>query len=110
MEVDYAAMGSRVRRLRLAQHMTQEQLAEARHISFSFFCHIVGGTPEMSLGTLTALSRTLHVPADELLFGPSGDAARALPRLLEGLTFGDAAQEERSRAAVLALARGMDAS
>lgn len=28
MEVDYAAMGSRVRRLRLAQHMTQEQPPE----------------------------------------------------------------------------------
>ena len=109
MEVDYAAMGSRVRRLRLAQHMTQEQLAEACNISFSFLGHIERGTRKMSLETLAAVSRTLHVPADELLFGPSGAAARALPRLLEGLSFRDAAQEERFRAAVLALVRGMDA-
>lgn len=54
MEVDYAAMGSRVRRLRLAQHMTQEQLAEACNISFSFLGHIERGTRKMSLETLAA--------------------------------------------------------
>ena len=109
MELNYAEVGGRVRDLRRARHLTQEALAEQCNISSPFLGHIERGTRKMSLETLAALSRTLHVPADELLFGPSGDAARALPRLLEGLSFRDAAQEERFRAAVLALVRGMDA-
>lgn len=72
--MDYAAMGGRIKQARKAQHLTQEQLAEACGLSAAFLGHIERGTRKASIDTLYALCRALNVSADYLI-GQSREAA-----------------------------------
>ena len=53
--VDYKDLGRRVRALRRAAHLTQEELAEQVGISASFMGHVERGSRVASLDTLVAL-------------------------------------------------------
>lgn len=52
MEVDYVALGQRIRSHRCALHLTQEELAERVGISASFLGHIERGSRVLSVETL----------------------------------------------------------
>ena len=69
---DAVAMGLRIRRLRLAQGLTQEQLSEKLGLSVSFVGHMERGSRLASLETLMGLSDALGVSADYLLRGEEG--------------------------------------
>ena len=76
-EIDYAAVGKRIRLLRKQQRMTQTALASQAGLSTSFCGHIERGTRIPSVETLYHLSIALDTTVDALLTGlPSLAAPR----------------------------------
>ena len=67
MNLDYKAIGKRVRARRNERGLTQEQLAERAGISPAFVGHIERGTRVLSVQTLYSLARALDCSADYLL-------------------------------------------
>ena len=65
--IDYAAMGGRIRNARQAAGLSQSELAERCCLSISFLGHIERGTRKMSLETLVAICDILNLSADYLL-------------------------------------------
>lgn len=59
-------MGDNVRRLRKAKGLTQEQLAEAAHISAVHLNRIEGGKASLSVAVAYALADALSTSADSL--------------------------------------------
>lgn len=67
-ELDYIALGSRIRQAREAHNMTQEQLGEACNLSTAHIGHIERATRIPSIDTLYHIATSLHVSVDALLF------------------------------------------
>lgn len=67
MELDYPAIGRRIRRLRKAQGLTQQTLAEHAEQEPSNISHIERGATKLSLPTLVSIANALDVTTDELL-------------------------------------------
>lgn len=67
-ELDYTAIGVRIRQAREKQHLTQEQLGEACSLSAAHIGHIERGTRILSVDALFKISCILKVSTDFLLF------------------------------------------
>ena len=67
--LDYFAIGSRVRVLRMQYRLTQERLAEQVGISPSFIGHIERGEKKASLETMSCIAKQLHTTIDYLVLG-----------------------------------------
>lgn len=67
MDIDYKAIGRRVRTARLKANLTQEQLAECAELSLPHVSNIETGNTKLSLPTLLCLANILSVSADQLL-------------------------------------------
>ncbi len=67
--MDYYAIGQRIRKVRKANGLTQEQLAERVYISVPHMCHIENGNTKLSLEVFALIASALEARADELLFG-----------------------------------------
>lgn len=67
-ELDYVALGMRVRKAREIKGLTQEQLGEACSLSAAHIGHIERGTRVPSVETLFRISCALQVSTDTLLF------------------------------------------
>lgn len=80
MEVDYIALGQRIRSRRRALHLTQEALAERVGISASFLGHIERGSRVLSVETLVSLCTTLSATPNELLGMEHTALAAQLPQ------------------------------
>lgn len=65
--MDYVDIGRRVHRQRLAQGLTQEQLAEKINVSTSFVGHVERGSRKASLETMVAIANALGLSMDYLL-------------------------------------------
>ncbi|MCC8046442.1 MAG: helix-turn-helix domain-containing protein [Clostridiales bacterium] len=95
-ELDYKAIGKRIREARRAQKLTQEEAAERCDITSSFYGNVERGDKKMSLETLAKISRGLSVSADVLLFGSSASSSEMLSDLQEELRrAGDETQVEK---------------
>ncbi|MDE6873718.1 MAG: helix-turn-helix domain-containing protein [Lachnospiraceae bacterium] len=68
MEVDYTAIGKRVKQLRKERNMSQEQLAEQVGVSVPHMSNIETGKTKFSLPVLIGLANVLGVMPDVLLF------------------------------------------
>lgn len=66
--LNYYEIGQRIRKVRRAQDMPQEQLAEKVNISTVHMSHIETGSTKMSLAVLVEIAVALNVSTDELLF------------------------------------------
>ena len=66
--LDYSALGSRVKREREKQQLTQEQLAEMCSLSTSHVGHIERGTRIPSVEVLYKISCSLNISIDSLVF------------------------------------------
>ena len=64
MELDYAAIGRRIRMRRKAMGLTQQELVE---LEPSYVSHIERGATKLGLPTLVNLANTLRVTVDDLL-------------------------------------------
>lgn len=67
MELDYQAIGIRIRRLRKAQGVTQQVLAERSNQEPSNISHIERGATKLSLPTIVNIANALGVTVDTLL-------------------------------------------
>ena len=67
MELDYKAVGKRIRQERLKCNETQQSLAELIDMSTAFVGCIETGKRKMSLDTFVRIVHALGVPSDQLL-------------------------------------------
>ena len=78
--MDYYKIGQRVRMLRRAQDLSQEELAERVGISVTHMSHIETGNTKLSLPVFLQLSQVLGVGTDDLLGEPpSHSSAENIP-------------------------------
>jgi len=66
MELDYKAIGIRIKEERLRQNMSQERLAEKADLSMTHTSHIETGNTKLSLPALHKVAWALGVSMDEL--------------------------------------------
>lgn len=67
-ELDYTALGIRIRQARKEHHVTQEQLGELCELSTAHIGHIERGTRIPSIDTLFRIAQALDVSMDYLIF------------------------------------------
>ena len=67
MELDYKAIGRRVKFARIRAELTQEQLAERVGLSIAYLSNIETGSTKVSLSTVVKLANTLGVTLDDLM-------------------------------------------
>lgn len=67
MELDYKAIGKRIKIARIQKDMTQEKLAEAIELSPTHLSNIERGCGKISLTTLVNIANALSVTVDDLL-------------------------------------------
>lgn len=68
-EIDYKAVGERIKESRISKDMTQDTLAELIEVNPSFISNIERAKTKMSTETLASIARSLHTSVDYLLFG-----------------------------------------
>ena len=68
MELDYRAIGIRIRRFRKERGMTQQVLAEQSRQEPSNISHIERGATKVSLPTLFKIANALEVSLDDLVY------------------------------------------
>ncbi len=78
MDLDYKAIGKRVKIARIKADMTQERLAEAVGLSPSHLSNIETDTTHVSLVTIVKLANALSVTVDDLL---CDSVVRAKPQI-----------------------------
>lgn len=66
--VDYVALGKRIKEKRIQSHLTQEQLGEMCDLSTAHIGHIERGTRIPSVDVLFQISQILNVSIDYLIF------------------------------------------
>ncbi len=67
MELDYVAIGLRIKKARISANITQEKLANEVGVSNRFINNIERGDKGMSLETLVGIANALSVTVDDLL-------------------------------------------
>ena len=67
MELDYKAIGKRIKIARIKADLTQERLAELIGLSPTHLSNIETGTTRVSLNTIITIANVLSVTSDDLL-------------------------------------------
>ncbi len=67
MELDYKAIGKRIKIARINANLKQEKLAEIISVSPTHLSNIETGTTRVSLQTIVRIANALSVSADDLL-------------------------------------------
>lgn len=67
MELDYKAIGKRIKIARIKADLTQEALAEKASLSTTHMSNIETGNSKLSLPTIVSLANALSVSVDEFL-------------------------------------------
>lgn len=67
MELDYKAIGKRIKIARIKADLTQDRLAEMVEISPTHMSNIETGTTRVSLTAIVSLANALSVTVDDLL-------------------------------------------
>lgn len=70
-EIDYVAIGKRIRQVRKHFNMTQKDLGKAVALSISFIGHVERGSRKASLETMICIAKVLDTSLDILLTGES---------------------------------------
>lgn len=68
MEINYVAIGKRIRQLRMARGWSQAILAEKSGVEPSNISHIERAATKLSLPTLVNISNALEVSLDEIVY------------------------------------------
>lgn len=80
MELDYTAIGVRIRRFRKERGLTQQALAEMSDQEPSNISHIERGATKLSLPTLVNIANALGVTADDILCDSVSNASASYER------------------------------
>lgn len=79
--INYTALGKRIRNARKAKKLSQEQLAEACALSAAHIGHIERGTRIPSLDTVFRISMTLDVSIDYIILDSLENNSNAIANL-----------------------------
>jgi transcriptional regulator with XRE-family HTH domain len=74
-----AIIGWNLRRLRVAQGVSQERLALTAGVGRAYVGRVERGSENVTIATLEAMARALKVPVAQLLVEPDGEAERPTP-------------------------------
>ena len=66
---DYSVIGRRIKKKRLDNNMTQEELADKIEVSVAYLSRVERGTSKINLKRLTQISDILHISPGYLLTG-----------------------------------------
>lgn len=72
--MDYFKIGQRIRKMRKAQGLSQDELASKIGISTTHMSHIETGNTKLSLPVLVDIATVLEVRTDDLLFDSTRDS------------------------------------
>ena len=67
MELDYKAIGKRIKIARIKADLTQEKLSEMVGVSPTHLSNIETGTTRGSLNAIISIANALHITSDDLL-------------------------------------------
>ena len=67
MDIDYKAIGQRIRQARVKRNYTQDYIAECTGLSNPHISNIETGNTKLSLPTIIKIANVLSVTVDELL-------------------------------------------
>ncbi len=67
-EVDFAAVGSRIKSYRLKNNMTQEEMAEYLHMSVPYMSRMESGTSVPRISTIVKIANLFHITPNDLLY------------------------------------------
>jgi transcriptional regulator with XRE-family HTH domain len=107
-EIDYVALGSRIRTARDKAEMTQAYLAEVCDLSTSHIGHIERGSRILSVDVLYKIAVALHVSIDYLLLDSAPKDDNALTNITAILRTKDKRKVRTFITAVRALADKID--
>ena len=107
-DINYAAMGSRIRTARKAKKITQEKLGELCGISTAHIGHIERGTRIPSAETLFRISRSLNISLDFIFFDSQNDSENILKSISAQLAGKDGEKVKIFLSTVKALADKID--
>ena len=93
-EIDYAAIGIRIRAARQRKKMTQEALANAADLSTSYVSGIETGRTKVALPTLILIANILDTTLDTLLYDNTPVLVAAYDAEVKEI-LEDCSQEER---------------
>jgi len=90
--LDYYEIGQRIRKIRKAHGLSQEQLAEMVNISVPHMSHIETGNTKLSLPVFVEIAEALEVRTDDLLRDreTTGTAMEDILEVLKRCTVGEA--------------------
>ena len=74
MALDYSIIGERLKKARIANHLTQEQLAEKLDVSVAFLSRAERGTVKINLARITQICDILNVSIADILTGTASSA------------------------------------
>ena len=107
-ELDYQALGARIRKARMHKGLSQEKLAEECSLSPSHIGHIERGTRIPSLETIHAISCLLDASLDELVLGALVETEGRFSDIAQTLHRKDPDKVERFMSTVRVLAAHID--
>ena len=108
-QIDYKAMGQRIRAARKKMHMSQEKLGELCSVSTAHIGHIERGTRIPSLETIFKISVGLCVSTDYLFFDSCSDYESVFRSISAQLAGKDETKVRIFLSTVKALADSLDA-
>ena len=85
MQLDYSAIGIRIRNLRKAKDYTQQQLAEFSNQEPSNISHIERGATKLSLPTIVNIANALGVTVDDLLCDSLSESKSSYEKMINSL-------------------------
>lgn len=83
--MDYFKIGQRIRKMRKAQGLSQDELASKINISTTHMSHIETGNTKLSLSVLVDIATVLEVRTDDLLFDNTRDSISRTNEELQAL-------------------------
>lgn len=78
MALDYTIIGERIRKSRIENNLTQENLAEKLNVSVAFISRIERGTTRLNLKRLSEICFILNIDEGTILNGTSPGSANYL--------------------------------
>lgn len=95
-EIDYEALGKKIKALRLKRGLTQDALAEKVHCYTSHVSNIENSHTKVSLNTLLAIANALDTSIDHLISEQYDDPSLALDNeILRAVQSCDEARKEQ---------------
>lgn len=108
--MDYYEIGQRIRKMRKAKCISQEQLAEAAEISVTHMNHIETGNTKLSLPVLINIAIALEVRTDDLLYEQSRSTVNTISEEIRDLLDSCDAKQAKVLCSILKSAKqAMDA-